>query len=73
MSSPKYPKDERICVGYYSVDNELLFILTSKKPSNGYFYLYELDGGSFKKLGKAHSPKELEDKFDVEKKMRAVR
>ncbi len=73
MNKPKYPKGERVWVGYYNADHELLFILTSKESSREYFYLYELVDGTFKKLGRSRSPKELESKFEVEKKMGVVR
>lgn len=72
-NEPKYPKGERVWVGYYNAQHELLFILTSKESSRDYFFLYELVDGTFKKLGRARSPKELEAKFDVEKKMGVVR
>ena len=36
------------------------------------FILYELVDGEFKKLGKARTPKELEDKFEVSKRMRCA-
>ncbi len=73
MSSPKYPKGERVWVGYYDIGHELRFILTSKESSREYFFLYELVDGAFKKLGRARSPKELEAKFDVNKKLGVVR
>lgn len=72
MSSLKYPKGERVWVGYYNAKQELLFILTSKESSRDYYFLYELVDGAFKKLGRARSPKELEAKFNVEKKMGVV-
>lgn len=63
-----YPKGERIWVGYYSRDHELLFIMTSKE-SRDYYFLYELIDGKFKKLGRAKSPKELEERFEVDKRV----
>lgn len=72
MSNLKYPKGERVWVGYYNAQHELLFIMTSKETSRDYYFLYELVDGTFRKLGKARSPKELEAKFDVEKKMGVV-
>lgn len=72
MSNLKYPKGERVWVGYYNAQHELLFIMTSKETSRNYYFLYELVDGTFRKLGKARSPKELEAKFDVEKKMGVV-
>ena len=71
-SELKYPKGEVVWVGYYNKDRELLFIMTSKETSREYYYLYELVDGVFKKLGRARSPKELEARFDVEKKMGVV-
>ena len=68
---PKYPKGERIWVGYYNAEHELCFILTSKE-SREFYFLYELVDGEFKKLGKARTPKELEDKFEVSKRMRCA-
>lgn len=74
MSSPKYPKGERVWVNYYDSDHKLVYIMTSKESSREYYFLYELVDGIFKKLGKARSPKELESKFDVDKKIgRGVR
>lgn len=72
MSSLRYPKGERVWVGYYNAQHELLFIMTSKETSRDYYFLYELVDGSFRKLGKSRSPKELEARFDVEKKMGVV-
>ena len=72
MSNLKYPKGERVWVGYYNAQHELLFILTSKESSRDYYFLYELVDGAFKKLGRARSPRELEAKFNVEKKMGVV-
>lgn len=46
-------------------------ILTSKE-SREFYFLYELIDGEFKKLGKARTPKELEDKFEVSKRMRCA-
>lgn len=58
MSEPKYPKGERV----------LRFILTSK-DSRDFYFLYELVDGNFRKLGKARSPMELEEKFRVYQRM----
>ncbi len=73
MSEPKYPKGERVWVGIYSKDHELMFIITSRESSRDYYFLYELVDGSFKKLGRARSPKELEEKYDVDKRIGVVR
>ncbi len=69
MAEPKYPKGERVWAGYYNKNHELLFIITSKGISRDYYFLYELVGGEFKKLGKARSPTELERKYGMIRKM----
>lgn len=69
MSEIKYPKGERVWVTYYGSKHELCFIVTSK-GNREYYFLYELNDGAFRKLGKARSPKELEDKFNVQARMR---
>ena len=66
----KYPHGETVWVDYRDKDGKTLFILTSKESRDAY-YLYELVGGSFKKLGKAKEPPELEKKFMVRERMRA--
>lgn len=57
-------------MGYYNEAHELKFILTSKEASRDYYFLYELVDGEFRKLGRSKSPKELEDKFGVDKRLR---
>lgn len=69
MSNLIYPKNEIVWVGYYNSKHELLFIMTSKEARD-YYFLYELVDGKFNKLGKARSPKELEEKFEIKKRMR---
>ena len=65
----KYPKGETVWVSYQKSDGTPVFILTSK-PARDFYFLYEvLDDGSLKKLGKARSPTELEEKFDVKSRM----
>ena len=66
-----YPKGERVWVGYYTEKHELMFIMTSKEARD-YYFLYELVDGKFKKLGKARSPKELEEKFEVDRRLRCT-
>lgn len=63
-----YPKGERVWVGYYTDRHQLKFIMTSKNVRD-YYYLYELIDNKFKKLGKARSPKELEEKFEVNERL----
>lgn len=64
-----YPKGERVWTGYYNRAGELLFIVTSKKESRDWYYLYEVVGDSFKKLGRAKAPDELEKKYGVMDRM----
>ena len=68
MTGPVYPRGERVWTGYYNGAGELLFILTSKETREWYF-LYALEDGKFKKLGRAKSPTELESKFHVREAM----
>lgn len=65
-----YPRGERVWTDYYNSSHELLFIITSK-PARDFYFLYEAVDGTFKKLGKAKSPVELEEKFQVYERMRA--
>ena len=66
----KYQKGERVWVGLYDKSHELKFIITGKEISREFYFLYELVDGEFRKLGKSRSPKELEEKFEVDKKIR---
>lgn len=63
-----YPKGEQVWTRYCDSSHELLFIITSKSMRD-YYFLYELADGTFKKLGKAKSPLELEERFNVLKRM----
>ena len=65
-----YPKGEQVWTSYCNSSHELLFIVTSK-PTRDFYFLYELVDGVFKKLGKAKSPLELEEKFNIHERMRA--
>lgn len=57
-----YPKGEIVWVGHYDQDNNLRYITTSK-PARDYYFLYELRGDKFVKLGKDRNPRILEDKY----------
>lgn len=68
------PKGERLWTTYYNERQELLFILTSKENSRDFYYLYRVgEGEKLTKLGKARSPRELEEKFAVHQQMRNER
>lgn len=60
-----YPNGETVWVRYVDHKQNTMFILTSKESSRDFYFLYELIDGVFKKLGKARSPIELEEKFHV--------
>ena len=68
MREPKLPKGEIVWVEYKNASGKTLFILTSKEARDVY-YLYELRGDSYVKLGKAKEPPELEKKFRVRELM----
>lgn len=66
----KAPKNETGMVLYLNKYHIPVFFLTTKQPRD-FYYLYEIsEDGKLTKLGKAKSPKELEEKFDVDRKMR---
>ena len=60
--SIKYPKNERLLHSFTDIHGNLRYIITDKKIKDGY-YLYELKGDSFVKLGKGKTPIELEKKY----------
>ena len=72
MKKYKYPKGEIVWESFFDESRELRFIITSKPIRDAYF-LYELVNDEFKKLGKAKTPPELVEKYDVEKKIGVVR
>lgn len=65
---PKYPKGEIVWTGYVNKDGDVVCITTSK-PARDYYFLYELNGSEYVRLGKAASPLELERKFNTNKRM----
>lgn len=64
----KYPKGEEVWTSYFNKNDELVYLITSK-PTRDFYLLYELVDGSFKKLGRAASPLDLEERFMVEERM----
>lgn len=64
----KYPKGEDACVRCLDRDGNPLFLITTK-PLTGNFFLYEFTKDGLVRLGKGQSPLELEEKFDVRKRM----
>lgn len=69
MPGVKVPKGEHAWMGYYNKEDELLFLLTSRENDRSWFFLYENRDGELKKLGKARTPTELEEKYKVTEKM----
>ena len=61
----KHPKGERGWVSYYDTAGNLLFIMTSKENDRSWYFLYKIEDGKMKKLGKARTPPELEEKYGV--------
>lgn len=68
-SKYKFPKGENVWTYYCNASGELMFIMTAKIQRD-YYYLYELNDTSFIKLGRSKSPIDLEQKFDVNKKLK---
>lgn len=60
----RYLRGETVWTGYYNRKRELLFVVTSK-PARDYYYLYGVENGELKKLGRAKTPTELETKYHV--------
>lgn len=58
-----YPKGETIWVQYHTKDGTRKYIMTSKTGDRNTYYVYELDGTDFKKLGRGKNPAELEEKY----------
>lgn len=71
MGNLKYPKGETVWTEYYNKSHELRFIITSKTTRENYF-LYELVGEEFKKLGRAKTPTELEIKYKIKENLSRI-
>ena len=65
VKSMKCPKGEHAWMGYYNQEGELMFVLTTKEFDRAWFFMYENQNGTLKKLGKAKTPSELEEKYHV--------
>lgn len=64
----KYPKGEAVCVTCCNKGHEPMFLIT-QKPLTETFFLYEFTVDGLVKLGKGMSPLELEEKYNVGKRM----
>ena len=60
------PRGERIWKRFSDSSGTVRFFITSKQDSRDFYFLYELQDGAPRKLGRARSPLELERKYDVE-------
>lgn len=69
MKEPNVPKGEIAWMGYCDRSHNLKFLVTSKSNNRDFYFLYEVVDGTLKKLGKSRSPKELEEKFNIWKKV----
>lgn len=67
----KAPKGERIWVSYNNYSYTPLFVITSKISSREYYYLYEVaENLCLKKIGRARSPNELEERFNIKEQIK---
>ena len=57
-----YPKGEIIWVSHYDAEGVLRYITTSK-PMRDCYYIYELTGEKFVRLGKGKDPSALEARY----------
>lgn len=69
MENIKYPKNELVWFHYYNKNHIFMFLSTSNQ-SRDWYYLYEFVDGKLNKLGKGKSPTELENKFNIEQRLK---
>lgn len=60
----KLPASEIVWATYYNANGELLYVVTSKRSRDNY-YLYKMESKTIVKVGKADSPDELCDKYNI--------
>ena len=58
-----FPKGETVWVQYHEKTGELHHIMTTKKGDRNTYYLYVLENGAWKRLGRGKSPVDLENKY----------
>ena len=61
----KISNGERVWTAYLDNSGKIRYLITSK-ATRDYYYLYECTEDGLRKLGRAQSPKELEERFKVE-------
>ena len=62
MAIPGIPRTEKVWLKRTMLDGSVYYI-TTKELDTSWHYLYKMDGDTAKKLGKARTPNELEDKY----------
>ena len=66
-----YPSDEVGKVGYYDKDGNLLFVITCKKNSREFYFLYRSQpDGSLEKIDKGKDPHALASRHNVDEIMK---
>lgn len=65
----RVPKGETVWAEFLA-KGKPRFVITSKQLRDWYF-LYEVNGEELKKLGKARTPPELEERFKVHEKLKS--
>lgn len=65
------PKSETIWERVFNQNGKLCFIITSNSVLRDWYFLYQVKGPSdILKIGKARSPLELKEKYNVEAKLK---
>lgn len=70
QSELKRPKGEDVCVTCCEMGGNPMFLITYK-PLVGTYFIYEFTENGLVRLGKGQSPSELEEKFDVKRRIGA--
>lgn len=65
----KYPRNETVWVTYLDRKSDIAYIITTKAGSRDAYHLYQRTGETFKKLGRARTPTELEETFKVKQRL----
>lgn len=64
QSRVKPPRGEIVWVTYFNTRREPNFMITSR-PNRDYYFLYEVSASGLKKMGKARSPLDFEEKYEI--------
>ena len=65
-------KGEIQWVGYYDINGERRYVITSK-PTRDVYYLYSVEDGVYKKIGKAKTPDKLVEDNKVIDSIRSIK